>query len=81
MVFASRGVVWVLLSCLDPNEKQPDEKGEAWTSREKERATQEKREGADTCFSARNETAPQRPCWAALSLPLLPPESHPHEIR
>ena len=80
-MFESGGVVWVLLSCLDPNEKQPDEKGQAGTSRGKERAKEEKREGADTGFSARNAPAPKQSCWAALSLPLFPRETQPHEIR
>ena len=75
MVFASRDVVWVLLRCLDPNEKHPAEKGQEGKSREKERAKQEKREGALIGFSARNPPAPKQPCWAALSLPLLPREA------
>ena len=74
MVFASRGVVWVLLSCLDPNEKQPAEKGQEGPGKKKGDG-KEKREGADTGFSARNQTVPQRSCWAALSLPLLQREA------
>ena len=72
MVFASRGVVWVLLSCLDPNEKQPAEKGQEGPGKKKGDG-KEKREGAGTGFSARNQTVPQRSCWAALSLPLFRP--------
>ena len=81
-MFASGGVVWVLLSCLDPNEKQPEEKGEAGTSREKRKGTgREERERAQIPVSLR-ETRLRLNSSAGLPslFPFCPRETQPHEI-
>ena len=80
MVFASRDVVWVLLSCLDPNEQQPARKRRKdGQSREKERArAREKERGRRYRFLCEKPTcAPNSPA----GLPSLFPFCRPRRSR
>ena len=77
MVFASGGVVGVLLSCLDPNEKQPDETGKEGPGKKKGEG-KGKRERAQILVSLRETKL--RPSGPA-GLPSLFPFCRPRRTR